>query len=56
MTTVGQEEIVIVLETLPDETTIPRDIFTHLNTVYQDASKGIIYPTYLATSSILVLF
>lgn len=41
MSSVGQDEIVIILECLPDETTIPRDIFSHLNTVYKEASKGI---------------
>lgn len=41
MTSVGQEEIVIVLEVLPDEDSPPRDIFVHLNNVYEDASKGI---------------
>lgn len=40
MTSVGQEEIVTVLETLPDEHAPPRDIFVHLNNVYEDASKG----------------
>ncbi len=37
----GQEEIVIVLECLPDEKTIPRDIFCHFLSVYEEASKGI---------------
>ncbi|XP_074641262.1 uncharacterized protein LOC141899011 [Tubulanus polymorphus] len=40
MCTVGQDEIVIVLECLPEEKTIPRDVFCHLNTVYEEASKG----------------
>ncbi|XP_069694547.1 zinc finger FYVE domain-containing protein 16 isoform X2 [Periplaneta americana] len=40
MSCVGQDEVVIVLECLPDETTIPKDIFRHLNTLYQDASRG----------------
>lgn len=40
MTSVGQEEIVIVLESLPEENTPPRDIFVHLNNVFEDASKG----------------
>ncbi|XP_064625104.1 zinc finger FYVE domain-containing protein 9-like isoform X2 [Lineus longissimus] len=40
MCTVGQDEIVIVLECLPDEKTVPRDIFSHLNTVYEEAGKG----------------
>lgn len=40
MCTVGQEEIVTALEVSPDEATVPRDIFTHLYTVYEEASKG----------------
>nr|KAG5713953.1 hypothetical protein BaRGS_020281 [Batillaria attramentaria] len=40
MITVGQEELVMVLETLPDEDTIPRDIFCHFSTVYDEAGKG----------------
>ncbi|XP_053395265.1 uncharacterized protein LOC128555782 isoform X2 [Mercenaria mercenaria] len=40
MTSVGQEEIVIVLESLPEENTPPKDVFVHLNNVFEDASKG----------------
>ena len=40
MCTVGQEEIVIVLECVPDEKTVPRDIFTHLHAVYEEAGNG----------------
>lgn len=40
MSCVGQDEIVIILECLPDESTVPKDIFRHLNTLYQDASRG----------------
>ncbi|XP_066996678.2 zinc finger FYVE domain-containing protein 16 [Anabrus simplex] len=40
MSSVGQDEIVIILEYLPEDTTIPKDIFHHLNTIYQDASRG----------------
>ncbi|XP_076462589.1 uncharacterized protein LOC143294953 isoform X2 [Babylonia areolata] len=40
MVTVGQEELVTVLETLPDEDTVPTDIFCHLSTVYEEAGKG----------------
>jgi hypothetical protein len=40
MSCVGQDEIVIILECLPDEATVPKDIFRHLNTLYQDASRG----------------
>ena len=40
MVTVGQDELVLVLEVLPNEETVPRDIFCHLNAVYTEASKG----------------
>ena len=40
MCTVGQDEIVVVLECLPDEKDIPRDLFCHFNTVYEEAGKG----------------
>jgi len=42
MASVGQEELVIILETAPDDAAPPRDIFIHLNNVYEDASKGIV--------------
>lgn len=41
MCTVNQAEIVYVLECLPDEKEVPRDIFTHLNSVYEEASRGL---------------
>ncbi|XP_781105.3 uncharacterized protein LOC575625 isoform X1 [Strongylocentrotus purpuratus] len=40
LSTVGQDEVVIVLECLPDEKTIPRDIFCHLYSLYEDAKRG----------------
>ncbi|XP_060082320.1 zinc finger FYVE domain-containing protein 9-like [Ylistrum balloti] len=40
MCTVGQDEIVIVLEVLPDEDTLPRDILCHFQTMYEEAGKG----------------
>ncbi|XP_038066295.1 uncharacterized protein LOC119736358 [Patiria miniata] len=40
MATVGQDEIVIVLECLPDEKAIPKDIFHHLQSLYEQASRG----------------
>lgn len=40
MCTVGQDEIVIVLEVLPDEETLPRDILCHFQTMYEEAGKG----------------
>lgn len=36
----GQDEIVIVLECFQDEKIIPKDIFWHFHTVYEEAYKG----------------
>ena len=41
--TVGQMEVVIVLDTLPSDTTIPLDIFRQYEYLYQNALKGKIY-------------
>lgn len=38
--TVGQDEIVILLECLPDEKTVPVDILRHLHVIYEMASHG----------------
>ncbi|KAJ8309619.1 hypothetical protein KUTeg_012826 [Tegillarca granosa] len=40
MCTVGQDEVVIVLEIIPDEKTVPRDIFCHFQCLYDEAGKG----------------
>ena len=40
MCTVGQDEVVIVLELIPGETRIPRDVLVHLQSVYEEANKG----------------
>lgn len=37
---VGQDEIVLLLECLPQENFPPKDAFLLINTLYQDASKG----------------
>ncbi|KAK9500747.1 hypothetical protein O3M35_001948 [Rhynocoris fuscipes] len=37
---VGQDEIAIILECLPDELLPPQDLFNLINVLYQDASKG----------------
>ena len=47
MCTVGQEEIVTALEVSPDESTVPRDIFTHLFNVYEEAGKGTVVFLYV---------
>ncbi|XP_019631394.1 PREDICTED: uncharacterized protein LOC109475234 [Branchiostoma belcheri] len=40
MHTVSQDEVVILLEAMPDDDVIPRDIFAHLQMVYEEAGKG----------------
>ncbi|XP_039286923.1 uncharacterized protein LOC111051534 isoform X2 [Nilaparvata lugens] len=37
---VGQDEIILVLECLPDEMIPPKDVFLLINSLYEDASKG----------------
>lgn len=41
MCNVGQDEIVFVLEVIPDEEMIPLDILRHFYTIYEEAGKGI---------------
>ncbi|XP_072272323.1 zinc finger FYVE domain-containing protein 16 isoform X2 [Pyxicephalus adspersus] len=36
----GQQEIVVVLKCLPDEETVPKDIFKLMVLIYKDAQKG----------------
>ncbi|XP_012677053.2 zinc finger FYVE domain-containing protein 9 isoform X1 [Clupea harengus] len=40
MHAVGQAEVVVLLQCLPDEKTFPRDIFTHFIQLYRDALAG----------------
>lgn len=40
---VGQDEIVILLEYLEEESTVPKDVFYHITSVYNDAVKGNFY-------------
>lgn len=40
LSSVGQDEIVIILEVEPEETNVPKDIFVHLNTLFMEAAKG----------------
>lgn len=40
MHAVGQAEVVILLQCLPDEKTIPKDVFTHFVQLYQEALSG----------------
>ncbi|CAG2103339.1 unnamed protein product [Medioppia subpectinata] len=41
MATIGQDEILVSLERLPEEDIFPRDIFRLFTTVYDSATKGI---------------
>jgi len=43
---VGQDEVVILLETLPNEKHPPRDIFLFVNNLYKNASTGLYYYFY----------
>uniref|UniRef100_T1HBW8 FYVE-type domain-containing protein n=1 Tax=Rhodnius prolixus TaxID=13249 RepID=T1HBW8_RHOPR len=38
---VGQDEIAIILESLPDELFPPQDLFNLINVLYQESSKGL---------------
>uniref|UniRef100_A0A3P9K984 Zinc finger, FYVE domain containing 9a n=1 Tax=Oryzias latipes TaxID=8090 RepID=A0A3P9K984_ORYLA len=40
MHAVGQAEIVVLIQCLPDEKTIPRDVLTHFVQLYQEALSG----------------
>lgn len=40
MHAVGQAEVVILLQCLPDEKTVPKDVFTHFVQLYQEALSG----------------
>ncbi|XP_063229929.1 zinc finger FYVE domain-containing protein 9 [Bacillus rossius redtenbacheri] len=38
---VGQDEVLVILECQPGEAAVPRDVFLHLNGLYQEASRGV---------------
>lgn len=40
MIAVGQDEIIILLECFENEKTVPKDVFLHLNHIYNEAVKG----------------
>lgn len=40
MHAVGQAEVVVLLQCLPDEKSIPKDIFSHFVQLYQEALSG----------------
>ncbi|XP_043480801.1 zinc finger FYVE domain-containing protein 9 isoform X2 [Leptopilina heterotoma] len=37
---VGQDEVIFLIETLPDETQIPKDVLIHINQIYMESMKG----------------
>ncbi|XP_034939825.1 uncharacterized protein Sara isoform X3 [Chelonus insularis] len=37
---VGQDEVILLVETLPEETQIPKDLLIHINQIYTEAIKG----------------
>ncbi|KAG5312795.1 ZFYV9 protein, partial [Acromyrmex insinuator] len=37
---IGQDEIILLVEVLPDETRIPKDLLTYINQLYLEAIKG----------------
>lgn len=39
--TVSQDEVVIILESFPDEQAVPRDVFVHYQHIYEEAAKGV---------------
>ncbi|XP_067137387.1 zinc finger FYVE domain-containing protein 9 isoform X2 [Centruroides vittatus] len=41
LNTVGQDEVMVIIERLSNENTIPRDIFRFFNMLYDNASKGV---------------
>lgn len=49
---VGQDEVVILLETLPNEKHPPRDLFLFINNLYKNASTGLYY--YVHKKTIIV--
>ena len=44
---VGQEELVLLLEALPGELHPPSDVFAYFYSVYQQANKGSVAPSYI---------
>lgn len=40
MITVGQDEVIFLLEFIENEKFVPKDIFYHINSIYCDAVKG----------------
>ncbi|XP_063992707.1 zinc finger FYVE domain-containing protein 9 isoform X2 [Diachasmimorpha longicaudata] len=37
---VGQDEVILLVEALPDETQLPKDLLIHINQIYVEAVKG----------------
>lgn len=43
MDCVGQDEVILLIEVLPDETRVPKDLLLFINQLHLEAMKGIIY-------------
>lgn len=37
---IGQDEVILLVEVLPDETRIPKDLLIYINQLYLEAIKG----------------
>ena len=46
--TVGQDEVVIVLQQLPQEDDIPSDVLVYILSLYNQAAKGMSFATMFA--------
>lgn len=53
---VGQDEVIFLIETLPDETQIPKDVLIHINQIYMEATKGNLFYFKNLVSRKLILF
>jgi hypothetical protein len=42
LSTVGQDEIAVILERVDDEKRVPRDVFRLITSIYDSSSKGIL--------------
>lgn len=41
---VGQRELAFIIERLPEENSLPRDVFSLYISIFQDAQKGMLLP------------
>lgn len=54
---IGQDEVILLVEVLPDETRIPKDLLIYINQLYLEAIKGNVsyMHTGLGSSALLVM-